>query len=264
MSNNTFKESIKAHGLLLVCIFLTMLLLSVFLLLHYTKSELLNLHTKWILIAFAPLLVALIAGGYIRKFKGFGIEFEAIFNRPLSQRDLKAAMQNYKAIEVMGATGGLTKGLREEIYQLSDEDKRKIQRLSFRYGSRYSIDTAGFYFSKLTNLKYIEIQNPQGNFYALLPIKSIQSNDDFSLFIDALEDKQSLEQNFGPSFIKEFVLHNESVEKILPKFLESDFEALAVLGSENKKVIGVIEKCAFLESFVNSVVDEKKKKERSS
>lgn len=57
---------------------LSLLLLGIFLAFQFFDSKMLNLETRWLLASGIPILIALFVGGYIKSFKGFGVELEAI------------------------------------------------------------------------------------------------------------------------------------------------------------------------------------------
>jgi hypothetical protein len=53
-------------------------------------SPILNLNLQWVVVAGVPLLVALVAGGYIRRFKFPGIDMEA----NLIKQNVESAVEN--------------------------------------------------------------------------------------------------------------------------------------------------------------------------
>jgi len=69
-------EGSRSHaGLIWACI-ASILLLAIFSSLHWVKSEIINLPVQWLWVSISPILLALIAGGYVGKLKAAGIEFE--------------------------------------------------------------------------------------------------------------------------------------------------------------------------------------------
>jgi len=66
------------HTSLAIGAVISIFFLVTFLTFQYNQSEMLKLESRWLLVAGVPLLAALIVGGYIKSFKGFGVELEAI------------------------------------------------------------------------------------------------------------------------------------------------------------------------------------------
>ncbi|ODB92812.1 hypothetical protein A3197_20795 [Candidatus Thiodiazotropha endoloripes] len=62
------------HTALVIGAIVSIVLLATFLLFQYNESNVLKLESRWLLVAGVPLLAALIVGGYIKSFKGFGVE----------------------------------------------------------------------------------------------------------------------------------------------------------------------------------------------
>lgn len=69
---------------------ISLALLITFLLFQYNQSEVLKLESRWLLVSGVPLLAALLIGGYIKSFKGFGVELEASLNKPVVNMSLVA------------------------------------------------------------------------------------------------------------------------------------------------------------------------------
>ncbi len=65
----------KTHRLLVTCSVISIVLLVIFSTLQMRDSPILNLNVQWILVAGVPLMVALVAGGYIHHLKFPIIEF---------------------------------------------------------------------------------------------------------------------------------------------------------------------------------------------
>jgi uncharacterized integral membrane protein len=73
----------RKHGVLIGGAVCSALLLAIFLVLQERAADLLQLPAKWLWVALVPLLVSVVAGGYIVKFKATssGVEFELPDNR---------------------------------------------------------------------------------------------------------------------------------------------------------------------------------------
>ena len=80
-ANHTFSASSS---------FASILLLSLFFILQIFAPNILKIDTKWLIVAGCPLLFALIGGGYIKTFKGFGIELETQLKTSIAESELLA------------------------------------------------------------------------------------------------------------------------------------------------------------------------------
>ncbi len=70
---------------------LSFILLLFFMLLKSYDTRMLALETKWILISALPVFIALLIGGYIKSFKGFGVEIETkTINSSLGRTEVSA------------------------------------------------------------------------------------------------------------------------------------------------------------------------------
>ena len=63
---------------------LSALLLLLFGVFQQLGAAFLSLPAQWLLIAVLPVVVALFIGGYISRFKGFGVELEAALTAPVT------------------------------------------------------------------------------------------------------------------------------------------------------------------------------------
>ena len=77
-------------GLWSASIAATVVLLAVFMYLQGQESALLELDSKWVVVAAVPLIVAFLRSDIIQRFKGFGIEFEMRLKDPIGQVNLVA------------------------------------------------------------------------------------------------------------------------------------------------------------------------------
>ena len=57
-------------------IIVSIILLIIFGLLQHYQAKFMTLSNQWIFLSILPIIVALFVGGYITKFKGFGVEFQ--------------------------------------------------------------------------------------------------------------------------------------------------------------------------------------------
>ena len=179
-------------------------LLGTFFWFQHDSSKILNLESRWLITAGVPLLAALIVGGYIKSFKGFGVELEASLNKPVTNIELTAT-------EAMEQVEGDEKRSIGYLDRLREQQKRKISRLVLTQGRQdyyrpYALEQ---YLRVLRGLKYIEVRNSKGKFIALLPVSEFKydnniNNNLLGEFIYSLEQSLIL-QRYSDSIITQTV-----------------------------------------------------------
>jgi hypothetical protein len=91
------KKIVKAmwdtHGLLVTCSVISIVLLVVFFALQMRGSPILSLNLQWILVAGVPLVVALVAGGYVKRLKLPG-DLEIDLQQKLTQQNVESAVED--------------------------------------------------------------------------------------------------------------------------------------------------------------------------
>ena len=140
--------------------------------------------------------MGLVAGGYISRFKGFGVELESKLQSPV-------ATINLTATSSMATLPGDEKQSVERLPDFTEEQVARTKRLSFISGRQHYYGTGAIirYLNVLTNLEYIEIKKESGEFVCLVPVKEFRrrtdeiSNDKFSYhevqrFVNALEENE--------------------------------------------------------------------------
>ncbi len=216
------------HTALVIGAVISIALLSIFFLFQYNDSSVLNLESRWLLVAGVPLLAALIVGGYIKKFKGFGVELEASLSKPVTNIELTAT-------EAMDEVVGDEKRSVDYLHRLSPKDRRNISRLVLVQGrvdyyGPYALDT---YLQELKGLKYIEIRNQEGQFVALIPIGEFKhgaeiNNNLLCEFIHALEQSQVL-QRYARSVITTHITEDTGLIEALKAMRRHRIQQLVVL-----------------------------------
>lgn len=225
------------HGILGWCFVISIVLLTVFLYLQYLGARILTLETRWLVVAGVPLLIALIAGGYIKKFKGFGIELESLLRNPIGRVNLIAT-------DVLEGLPVHEKGTYEQLNRLSDKEREKIKRLSFIIGKEdyYGHDAINAYIEGLPYLEYFEIKKSDGQFLYIIPVKVFKSTPHLhgmlERFIRAIEEN-NITEIFGDDAICESVVEEESLVSIVPKIRENKFGVLPVVSSSGR-LIGIV------------------------
>lgn len=136
-------------------------LLDFFLVLAAFDASVLHLESRWLVAAGVPLLVALIAGGYIRKFKGFGVEVEARVTAPTSA----------VALEVLEAISLTPRQLKESVGTLRamPQDalrKMRILVLDADRPGEYDAWAIDEYLRSMPHLRFVEFRRA-GRFLCL-------------------------------------------------------------------------------------------------
>ena len=145
------------HTTLFVGGIASIFMLLIFLILQYNEPKVLKLEFRWLLVAGVPLLASLIVGGYIKSFKGFGVELEASLSKPVTNIELTAT-------EAMDEVPGNGKKSINYLRSLNPKLKKSISRLILVQGRKkyYQPRALEIYLRELSGLKYIEIRKPEG------------------------------------------------------------------------------------------------------
>lgn len=262
----TMKKAFKEHSILIIGIILSVLLLVFFVVLQSRDSSILKLDSRWILISGVPILIGLIVGGYIKSFKGFGIELEARLNDPITAIELKATSA------IMELPGDEKKSS-EYIQNLSTAQLRNTKRLGFILGRRgyYTPQVVAVYLKKLTNLEYLEVKKRSGEFVCLIPVNVLKDPDecfDFALndhvhaqinkFIRSLE-RENILQQYSDVCINLIVEKDESLIEVLAKMRSSN-KRVAVILDERDWFLGAIVSEDIERRIADNVLYSRKKK----
>ena len=229
---------LKRHLSLIICTLISVALFIVFLIFQYRGSGLLKLDSKWLIVAGVPILIGLIIGNYIKSFKGFGIELEALLELSIGKVDLMAS----DATDVLQ---GDEKRSMEYLQGLSDDQKRRVQRLTFTINRQgyYQPYAVASYLTQLTNLRYIEIRDSNQRFQALIPITFFKSYGNvlqpkIDEFIQALE-RNTLVDLLGNNLITDSVSENDALLDVLKRVRNSPSGELPVVSSD-RILMGVV------------------------
>jgi hypothetical protein len=173
------------------------ILLVIFLLMQYYDFKGLALDVKWIAVCGIPILISVFISGFVKSFKGFGVELEANLSEPFNLEFLRPV----ETIE----TYGFQKASMEFLNNLQPHEKRRAQKLTFILGRRnyYDIFAVEAYFRQLQNLQFIEITSEQGilkyllnagQFYRREERSRIPREDKISVLLKSLESDDILSQ----------------------------------------------------------------------
>lgn len=245
------------HSLLIFASLFSLILLLILLYFQSKKSELLALEAKWLIIAGIPVLLGLLAGGYIHKFKGFGIELETALENPIGEINLIAT-------DVLHDIPGEEKQSLEYLKKLSPKERAEVQRLSFISERRdyYKEGAIVQYIEQFPRLEYFEVKKDNRTFVSLLPAKIFMEGDQPSdnkigAFISALEEGR-VKEKFPDEAITDSVKIDDSVVNILPKVRSSRHGLLPVI-SEKGILVGIITIQAIEKRIVNEVIAARKR-----
>ena len=241
--------------IVLVGVLVSLIIFIALLILQGTNASILKLESRWLLLAGVPLLIALIVGGYIHKFKGFGLEIETRLQNKIRKSELQA-------LDALEQVEGQDKGTMSFLYDSPPEELAMKERLTLYSGrgGYYGSYALREYLERLINLKYIEIRYPQGKFRCLIPASFFKREEVFnSDFLDRFIDSLA-EGNIFPEIEAEaetdFVKTSEGLIAILPKVRESKHGWLPVL-SKDQRLEGVVTKEVIESRIADEVISAK-------
>lgn len=262
----SFTSELRRHRMLLISFLFSLILLLIFLIFQQNELKALSLHTKWILLSGVPILVALFIGGYIKSFKGFGLELESNLNKPIS-------LSVVSKIELT-KTPGMTKESLILLYQLSDSDKNNINLIRFINGKKdyYDIFAIEEHFRILKSLIFIEIINEKSEFLYLLPaskLKALYNNvppnpeidrEKAKDFIKAIETENI--EGYFPDVVKDYILTTDNTIEAYRRIKNSNqsqylfpSKNLLPIVNEQKKMIGTVD----LQKLESKIAEEVEK-----
>jgi hypothetical protein len=238
---NKLKDIYEQHPLLSVGVVSSLIILVAFLLLQHNEAKVLGLDSRWLFVSFLPLLVALLVGGYIKSFKGFGVELEARLKNPVTSVSLTAT----DAAEELVGDEKRSRNYLNLILERERPYNSYTSRLIFIKGRRdyYSAEIIVEYIRALRGLKYIEVREENGEFIALIPISKMKINNEVdsqkvSLFIESLEN-ETLFPLFRAGANREFVNESTNLVEALRLMRKTDSDQIAVV-SDDKHFIGLL------------------------
>jgi CBS domain-containing protein len=243
------------HTVLSLGAVISVLFLAVFFGFQHYQADILKLESRWLIASGVPILVALLVGGYVKSFKGFGIELEASLQKPVSNLDLSAT-------EGMADIQGDEKRSIKYLHDLTPSQRRRISRLSFVMGRKdyYQTYAVKQYTRELDRLKYFEIKGLDGKFLALLPVSDFKQNNEISFevidgFIRSLEE-MTINQTYGGMLITNCVGEDTDLIEALKLMRSKRTRSLAV--TDNKGVfIGLLNERSIEKRIVDNVLSAK-------
>ena len=220
---------------------------------------LLDIPSAWLGLAVIPVVVGLVVGGYIRTFKGFGIEVEAALDETVSDDVTAEASQDYDpfadaeehAGDVTDAEMVLSKASMGRLQSLEPAEKASFQRLSFRQGfSGYHPSAVEEHLRELPQVKWIEIDDASGRFLGIIRRKDLELHD-LDRFVGALESASALEQY--PSILAAEALDRDTpLRQVALAFKAKDRDALPV--TQEGRLLGMVERDKIHQKIGEAVV----------
>ena len=180
---------IQSQWPLIVALLFPLILISIFMYLKSRKPSFLEIESKWLALSMLPVLIVLLTGGYIYKFKGFGIEIETSLKEPIKDKiefEAKA-----KAEQALTGTEIEQKKKLSDLYNMPVEKKKSIERLSFINGyQKYDSHVVKVYLQELSKLKYIELLDSDSRFIGVMSANDLKGNEEE--FVQSLRNQNIL------------------------------------------------------------------------
>ena len=235
---------------------LSLIILIIFAIANSKQASFLSLESKWLAVAGIPILVALFAGGFIKKFKGFGIELDGELRQPVDKGYLTEAPEfHLQASDVAEQAEEIAKASLDQLYQLAPEKKKKIKRLSFIIQHHYVPEIIEEYFNALPELQFLEIRDQNGSLQCILPKEAIDAMN-IQTFVNALKDATA-PQVFRPLCVKLLIQSKDSLLVAVEKLRNSGLESLPVL--DGKQFTGVLDRSSAFEKLADTLVQTRLK-----
>jgi len=223
----------------------SLLLLILLGILQEKGAKFLTLSNQWIFLSILPILIALFVGGYITKFKGFGVELESALKASvLSSIDLKAT-------DALSDIPGDEKQSLEYLHNMPREKALSIRWLVFESGKRSYYTPYGIreYLEKLPNLSFLEVRTREGQFICYIPIHFFKGQidsggyDRFDMeklgrFVNAIE-QGNVQESFSHIAVSLVVKSSISLVEVLKAMREEQVDMAAVI-SDRGKYLGVL------------------------
>ncbi|MGH1358657.1 MAG: CBS domain-containing protein [Burkholderiaceae bacterium] len=236
---NVFQKLWKQHTFLVLCVGVSAFLLLLFFRLQYDGSPILGLKSQWLIVAGVPLLLGIIAGGYVKTFKGFGMEFETLLRTPV--RSVAVQVREVVAFPKSRAKESISR-----LDSMSISDRAGVGRLSFVLGLKnyYEESSIQEYLLRLPNVEYFEITRPTGEFYALVPVEHFRVSRRFDESISLDFNSEAIDQftnalkesafNVGLPFryVTFQVMPDQDCIDVLRKLRASDLSVAAVVAPD--------------------------------
>lgn len=244
----------KKENVLLVGAMMSLSLLAIFGWLQTEDSKLLQLSSQWLIIAILPIILSLFIGGFITRFKGFGVELESTLKAPVASLNLTAS-------DAVADIPGDEKQSFMYLERLSYEKKQGTRWLLFRSGKKnyYTASGIEMYMKEFPNLEYFEIKSESGDFICFIPVSVFKMTDKNNIIEINYENLQkfirAIEENnitviFSESAITLKISSEQGLVEVL-KVMRAEKAHFAAVISPSGKYVGVV----FADEVEKRIVD---------
>jgi len=223
----------------------SLLLLIIFGVLQEREAKFLTLSSQWIFLSILPILVALFVGGYITKFKGFGVELESALKVSVS------TSIELKATDALADIPGDEKQSMEYLRNMPREKVLSIRWLVFESGRKnyYAVSVVREYLEKLPNLDFLEVRSKEGQFICYMPVSFFKGRSDSDVyyhfdteklerFVGAIE-RDNVKASFPDIAISLVVKSSSSLVQVLKSMRDEQVDMAAVV-SDSGRYLGVL------------------------
>jgi hypothetical protein len=233
----------KKKGTLVFGAIVSIVLLLVLGVLQTVDAQFLRLPIHWLAIAILPVLFALFTGGFITRFKGFGVELETTLKAPVGSLNLTAS-------DAVADIPGDEKRSLSYLHGLSNDKKLATKWLLLRSGRENYYTAHGIeeYLRALPNIQYFEVRSESGDIICFIPISVFRDDtqqyndnikrDSLRRFITAIED-DNVTDSFLGSTITLKVKSEQGLVDVL-KAMRAENVELAAVVSTRGRYLGVI------------------------
>jgi hypothetical protein len=194
--------------------------------------KLLDIDIKWLIAAAIPIILALIAGKFITRFKWLGVDIEIAAGDRIVDRD-----EVYQVIQPFAAQ---RKDDLRILRAMRAEDKARINALTFELGKAEYYEEGAIieYVRELRYVHFFLIHDKAGRFVAMIDIyRALFASQDFELvlrFIRELE-KGNIPQGFGVIITKHLPAQTKIVDAYQRLRKENPGAAFIVFNDDNSE-----------------------------
>ena len=199
---------------------------------------LLDIDIKWLIVASIPIVLALIVGKFITRFKWMGVDIEiAVDDRIVDAEDVVYIMHSFIAQKKENLA---------VLFSLSPEAKNRPNVLAFEQGKPGYYDPYAIreYVRLLPNVHFFSVKTSTGKFVALLQINRElilgQANELINSFILDLAENR-IPEEIGFFVITHHIVAKTKVIDAYEIIKRTPNKALTVLeNEESKQLIGIV------------------------
>jgi hypothetical protein len=205
--------------------------LTVLFVIKLSCPKLLELDVRWLIVAGVPILVSLIAGDFIKKFSGFGLDLELIAKEPIGENGLIIDLsQPSVAKDKLGLP---------ELENIPLNERSLYNVLKFKLGKNayYTPEAVAQHLNTLSNIVFFETVDDSGQFKSLtiIPVGSGDHLFYYDKFIKQVEEGRIMD-SISTTF--EFVFDDQSIIETLKRIKNSGRNFIAVI-NQRRELVGI-------------------------